>query len=488
MTLRALLAHRRCDRISGFLIFFLVVFAPWAFGSVRPGAIWTVNVVCYLLGGLWVAKWLLRAGRESPPDRPSCAAGKPLLARLADGLMVALTAGLLGFCFVSALNARAVYQPFEMVFDYRDYIAWLPHSYDRANTWDALTRYVALACFFWSLRDWLAGADAEDTRSERESDRHAGVTLVPRRLKNLVTVAGVNGALIAVEGIVQRVSGTPKPLWLLEMSVNRDALAQFGPFGYRSNAAQFFNLLWPVLLGLWWTLAREARRRFPSRTDPRRHRHHWLLLPVAAMVVGAFFTSSRGGAFVTLGCLALAAFVMFVGVRHRHASVKFGVMLLFGTLLCLGLYFGWDQLGERLSDTRGGLVTREAIYDTARQMAREHPWFGVGPGAFEYVFQLYRSSPDEYWPRQLHNDWLETLVTFGWSGSLMLLLAMFVAVTRWIAPGNPSVDWRFAALTCVSIVGVLVHARFDYPMQVYSVLLLTMMLFSILFSVSRRAS
>ena len=33
------------------------------------------------------------------------------------------------------------------------------------------------------------------------------------------------------------------------------------------------------------------------------------------------------------------------------------------------------------------------------------------PGTFEPVFQLYRGSQDEYWPAQLHNDWLETRIT-----------------------------------------------------------------------------
>jgi hypothetical protein len=40
------------------------------------------------------------------------------------------------------------------------------------------------------------------------------------------------------------------------------------------------------------------------------------------------------------------------------------------------------------------------------------------------MFQLYRFSDEVYWPEQLHNDWLETRITFGWLGFLMLLAAL----------------------------------------------------------------
>ena len=40
--------------------------------------------------------------------------------------------------------------------------------------------------------------------------------------------------------------------WLREPLWNKSADAQFGPYAYRSNAAQYFNLVWPVALALGW--------------------------------------------------------------------------------------------------------------------------------------------------------------------------------------------------------------------------------------------
>ena len=49
--------------------------------------------------------------------------------------------------------------------------------------------------------------------------------------------------------------------WLVEPDIHKTAETQLGPFAYRSNGAQYFNLLWPVCLGFWWTLHRSASSR-----------------------------------------------------------------------------------------------------------------------------------------------------------------------------------------------------------------------------------
>jgi O-antigen ligase len=460
----------------------MVVFSPWAFGTARPWGIWTMNGCGYLLGLLLAAKWFTRLKHGCESERWETAAQ-----RLLTLLLGRLTVAILGYCLIAGLNARSTYDPLAMDFTYHKHLFWLPHSYDSARTLKSFAELLAIACFFWAMRDWLLGKTAAEVRAARDSDTApVKTTHFPGRLRFLLYVLCVNGALIGVEGIIQRVSGTPKPLWLLEMKINADAEAQFGPFAYRANAAQYFNLVWPVALGFWWTLSREARRRYPSRRDFRRYRAHWLLPCVAIMAACPVISTSRGGAFIAFACLAVAAFLTLAAMRHRHPAVKFGMLLFFGVALSLGLWFGWDQLSERLTNTESGYVERDAMYETARQIARDYPLFGVGPGAFEPVFQLYRSSPDEYWPAQLHNDWLETLVTFGWAGSTLIALAFVVVLARWFFRGNLQSGWRFPALTWLALAGCLAHARFDFPLQMYSILLLFVLLCSILFALSRR--
>src|SRR6266550_5415129 len=73
-TLRAVLTFQTCDRFSEWLIYFMVVFSPWAFGTTQPWSIWTMNISGYLLGVMLIAKLLIRTlcGHE-PPRWDNCA-------------------------------------------------------------------------------------------------------------------------------------------------------------------------------------------------------------------------------------------------------------------------------------------------------------------------------------------------------------------------------------------------------------------------------
>ena len=119
-------------------------------------------------------------------------------------------------------------------------------------------------------------------------------------------------------------------------------------------------------------------------------------------------------------------------------------------------------------------------------MAADYPLFGTGPGTFETVFQLYRHSTDTYWPAQLHNDWLETRITFGWLGSGLIALAFVAAVLRWFARGGIHGGRRFMILIWLALAGCLVHARYDFPFQIYSIVLLFLVLCAILSNLTRR--
>ena len=119
-------------------------------------------------------------------------------------------------------------------------------------------------------------------------------------------------------------------------------------------------------------------------------------------------------------------------------------------------------------------------------MAADYPVFGTGPGTFETVSQLYRPNNDCNWWAQLHNDWLETRITFGWAGSALIALAFATVLARWFARGGICGGRRFVVLMWLALGGCLVHARFDFPFQMHSVLFLFLILCAILFTVSRR--
>jgi O-antigen ligase len=134
-----------------------------------------------------------------------------------------------------------------------------------------------------------------------------------------------------------------------------------------------------------------------------------------------------------------------------------------------------------------GYQNRQLMYDAARPMAADYPIFGTGPGTFGSVFQLYLISSSTYWPEQLHNDWLETRITFGWVGMTLLLAALACVVLRWFAPGGIRGGRRFVVLIWLALAGCLVGALFDFPFQIHSVLFLFLVFCAVLFSLSRRS-
>jgi O-antigen ligase len=492
-SLRQVLAYRTCDLISGWLIGFMVVFSPWAFGTTQPWAIWTMNVTGYLLAAMLLFKRWVRFRHRYMPSRWGLSPTRTASARQASQFVVValavLTATILVYCLVAAINARSTYDNAQQVFSYRSHVLWLPHSYDQGRSWKVFFNFLALAGFFWATQDWLVGLSPVEERASRAStDDPGNRPHLPARLRGLLWLLCLNGALLGLEGIAQRVSGTNKLLWFQPTRLNQHADLQFGPYAYRSNAAQYFNLAWPVGLAFWWCLRREARRRRETATASPRANHHWLLPGVGIMAACPIMSLSRAGALVALGMIAAASMILLVAWRRRHASVKFGVVLFFSLAFSLGAFFGWDSFSERMNQFDEGLELRERMYETARAMASDYRWFGTGPGTFESVFQLYRSSADEYWPAQLHNDWLEFRVTFGWVGSGLLSAALLLVLLRWFLAGEVHVRWPAAALLWLALAGCLVHARYDFPFQIYSLQLLFLLVCAVLLVSSRRAA
>jgi O-antigen ligase len=446
------------DAISEALLYVMIVFSPWAFGTTQPWSIQWMNTGGYVLGMLLVAKCLARRrlfGFAAAPVR-----------RISVTLFC-VSGLILAYVLVATVNAEFTYVANEFRRDPHLYIDWLPHSLDSRASWQVFWNWLALGCVFWAAHDWLT--------IDITPDGHHRT----RRLRRLILVLAVNGALVALEGILQRSSGTAKLLWFQPTHDNPSASSQFGPYAYRANAAQFFNLVWPPALALWWHLHfRPASRRMAQR-------HHWLLPVVMLLIVASLISMSRGGVAVALlqmcacGCFLLAA-----GRLSATARLRIGIVFL--VTVAAAAYLGGDEIGRRLHDSAADpLSGRSDTYRLAARMVEDYPWFGVGPGAFDSVFQVYRNSPDDYWPGQLHNDWLEYLITLGRVGFGLVLAAGLVVALRWWLPSGLRLHWTFVAFVWIAISGCLLHARFDFPLQIYSVQFVFVLLFAVLFSLSR---
>ena len=490
--------YRLGDDLSGVLILPMIIFSPWAFGTTQPWAIWVMNAAGYLLGLLLLVKLFIRKAKGYPAPRwDSYSASTGTLSRrrhpatrLLTRALAGLTLAVLAYCAVSGWNVAAYYDASTRLFQYQHYLAWLPHSFDAHRTWFYFSMYLGLAGAFWAMIDWLLGMTSAEERTvfvATRNDSGRSAPFMPARLRTLLWVLCINGALLGLEAIVQRAMGANKLLFLVQPEVHKEAASQFGSYAYRSNAAQFFNLVWPVCLGFWCVLQRAGGMRTKA--------HHWLLFCAAIMAACPIISTSRGGALVAAAILILALVYLaatglpaLAGRSHTGSSVwkTAGLLAVFAAaVISLGWYFGWDALSPRMQQLGEGYDYREAMFTAAKPMANDYPLFGTGPGTFATVFQLYLYSNATYWPEQLHNDWLETRITFGWLGFGLLVAALGCVGLRWFLPGGIRGSRRFVVLAWLALGGCLVHALFDFPFQVHSVLFLFLVICAILFCLGR---
>jgi len=223
---RDILRYHRAEDLTGIVIYFMLVFSPWAFGTTQRWSIWVMRGCGYVLGLLLLAKLVIRlrkdyrparwgGGREEEPKQSaernpnlfaesrrspkevSCSRRSRL-----NFLLAVLTVCLVLYCLVSALNARGSYNPVLGTFEYRDYLWWLPHSFDRSSTAEAFWSCLALACAFWAIVDWLPGKEPKETRSRSIAagePRGAPTDRSPLRLQRLLWVLSLSGGLLAFE-------------------------------------------------------------------------------------------------------------------------------------------------------------------------------------------------------------------------------------------------------------------------------------------------
>jgi hypothetical protein len=463
-----------------------------------------MNACGYLLGLLLLVKSSIRSFRGYPLDRcenPSVAkpwpnpapkvVDKPAYRRtparqLFNPIFYPRALGLctcviLGYCLLSALNARATYDPDSRTFEYHVHISWLPASLDRISTLQAFWTFLALACSFWAVRDWLQ--ESSNLHERGDSFESPSKPDLPNRLVRILWLLSFSGALLALEGIIQRASGSGKLLFFITPGIHREPLEQFASFAYRATAGQYFNLLWPTCLGFWW---------ITCRAQGRGASNHFLLACAGLMAACPFISAARGAAVVDLALLPIATSMLLLS-RPRISLYRTNsrshltalVLLFFIGALVLGLSLSWKQLLPRMHNLAFGFAERERLYESARRIAADYPFFGTGPGTFEKVFQLYRGSSDAYWPAQLHNDWLETRVTFGLAGSGLIALALLIILLTSINRRSSTSSNVLRSFLWLSLAGCLVQARWDFPLQIYSIQFLNVIWCSSLFAMPR---
>jgi hypothetical protein len=257
----------------------------------------------------------------------------------------------------------------------------------------------------------------------------------------------------------------------------------FAVFRYHANAGAYINLVLPFIVAL-------AVRAF-YREGAEKGRVFWTL---AALVTAAsgFINVSRAAnvicALLLIGMLTWIFSARLHSLRSRRLlTAGAGALLIIGATAILSVSFGADRTLNRWEQSWDSLFNdnRYQVYEVLINGAiQASGWWGQGPGTFVRVFNIHREqlgSPVKGWWINAHSDILQTPVDYGWAGAaawtLILGGALIVAALGARRRGRKPDETEILSMACAfALAGVSLHAFVDFPLQISSLQLYTMII------------
>lgn len=405
-------------------LFFIVVFCAMVF--VRSTEAWAGTLLAILLGICCLL--------ESSVSRD-------FQSRLPRWLMIAVGAAfawiLLTLCPWPSSWARWLSPGQQAILTQIDFS---PHtlrlSMDSHATWRALFKIIGFCVVCYLTWIW----------SSSRSFRNAIGTFILL----LSVVAATFGVVDYFDG--GAVFGAGKP----------GGLFHWGVFNNRNHFANFVNVGAFMGIGIFFRAA------FPRRNQ-RRARMVALIALVGSCFCGALSvsTSSRGGILFLLAGLAVALLVLII---QKRFGLRLQVLLL-GVVISSALVLTYGRTAVKRTEVwlRGG-QTQEAdgrtqVWRDSIRMAHQMGARGIGVGAFETVFPIFKTGQGDKTVTHAENEYVQAYAEWGIIGSLVLLFLLFRIVSYAIRTlDSHSSEWQIAGWAALA--GMAAHATVDFPFHI----------------------
>jgi len=422
----------------GWIFCAALIYAPFAYGGTTPASIQTINWLVLAALILWIIELIVSR------RMPRC-----------PGVLLFLTCALIGIGGWMVINSKSIYDSdLHALVPLRNFAPHLPGSVDHAVSTE------------WMIRaGMLLGATlliADLSQSDRWYLR-------------LWWVIGLVAGSIAFLGLLQKATGAQMIFW--RSAPPWGVSTFFATFYYHANAGAFLNLVWPPTAGL-------AIRAFTEHCHPAM-RAVWIsmfVLTVAAVQAN----TSRVAQLIALLLLIAICFqfgpVLLARLSHARTTVAVaGTVVILLTLIALAqtthleqVVVRWQSAGERIANDARWRATRVAV-----SMLPDVGPCGFGPGTFRVVFPYYNlvsaNRVRGTW-RFLHDDYVQTVLEWGWLGGGLWALVFFGGIAAGIYnyKRHAATDWsqrqRFLQpLIIIALVGVALHALVDFPLQIASI-------------------
>jgi hypothetical protein len=356
-----------------------------------------------------------------------------------------------------ALNAKSIYDSeFSVFVSLRNFAPFLTGSVDYANS------------AAWLLRGALLLGSILFVCDVSQSSRW---------LLRLWYVIGLVGGSIAFLGLLQKATGAQMIFWQPPPPPEYGVTTFFATYFYHGNAGAFLNLVWPLSAGL-------VVRAFSVRDQPGM-RALWTIVFIVT-IAGVAANTSRMAQVVALVLLVLVGAHFGPGLLRRLPGAQKSV----GIAGALAIVFAlialaqathleqplnrWQSVSERIPADARWQASRVAL------SALPHAGlFGSGPNTFRVVFPSYNVASSHPVPgswRFLHQDYLQTILEWGWVGSSIWAVLFFGAILVGIVAykHHAARNWMprrrvIQPLAILALAGVAIHALVDFPFQIESI-------------------
>jgi hypothetical protein len=427
-------------KASRWIFFAALAYVPWAYGATTSASINITNWVLLAALVLWGAE-LLTSGRR--PDLPP--------------FLLILIAALLCVGGWMVLNAKSIYDSeFSLFVTLRNFAPPLSGSVDYANS------------AAWMLRGALLLGTMLFVCDLSQSSRW---------LLRLWYVIGLVGGSIAFLGLLQKATGAQMIFWQPPPPPEFGVTTFFATYFYHGNAGAFLNLVWPLSAGL-------VIRAFTSQSQAGM-RALWTIIFIVT-IGGVLANTSRMAHVVAVVLLVLIGLHFGPGLLRRLPGAQKSVAIAGGLALVLALIAlaqathleqplnRWQSVSEQIPADARWQASRVALDALPRA-----GFFGFGPGTFRVVFPGYNIGSSHAVPgswRFLHEDYLQTVLEWGWLGSSLWALLFFGGITVGIVSycRYAMRDWMprrrvMQPVAIIALVGVAIHALVDFPFQIESI-------------------
>ncbi|MGE5208483.1 MAG: O-antigen ligase family protein [Alphaproteobacteria bacterium] len=425
---------------SRWIFFAALAYAPWAYGATTAESIEITNWILLAALVLWGAE-LVTAGRR--PEFPT--------------FLLVLVVMLICIGGWMALNAKSIYDSeFSLFVPVRNLVPLLTGSAD-----------YAISCA-WIIRGGLLLGIILFVSDLSQSSRW---------LLRLWYVIALVGGSIAFLGLLQKATGAQMIFWRPPPPPEFGVTTFFATYFYHGNAGAFLNLVWPMSAGL-------VIRAFTSRSQPGL-RALWVIVFIVT-IAAVLANTSRMAQLVALLLMVAVALHFGPALLRKLSGAQRSVALAGAFAVALALIAlaqathleqplnRWQSISER--------IPADARWQASRVALGALPgagFFGFGPGTFRVVFPSYNIESSHRVPgtwRFLHQDYLQTILEWGWLGSILWALLFFGGVAIAIRSYNKYAarDWLprrgvVQPLAIVALAGVALHAVVDFPFQIESI-------------------